>query len=214
MEKHRVSGVFTGCNSSGVANHMIAIVNGQTPLGPRYPRGRVQCEHCRQKYLDNVRQYMPYVIHTLIFRTVNIVFKYSRFVDGRKVSVEGISDPIIASCQRRGTYPLVKTFKSEVLPQAPSPLNKIVSASRPNSLMCLVEGQFYRERTAVPACAGQSCCHRREALCRKRFVSSKRSFQVLLLRSRVSGCRPSFGAASNASWESRESRLEVQVLGV
>jgi hypothetical protein len=60
------------------------------------------------------------------------------------------------------SYPLVKTFSSEVFPQAPSPLD----AGSCQYIQSRAGNQHEIRRTAGPACAEQFWFHHREA-CRK-----------------------------------------------
>jgi len=63
---------------------------------------------------------------------VDVVFEDGWFVDGRKVSRPGLESQRTGVAQGVVTYPLVKTFKSEVFPHAPSPLETYVSAKSPS----------------------------------------------------------------------------------
>jgi hypothetical protein len=55
-------------------------------------------------------------------RTVDVVLKDGGFVDSWEVAIINELRITLVALQ---TYPLVKTFNSDVFPQAPSPLNQI-----------------------------------------------------------------------------------------
>jgi len=97
----------------------IASVIGRILPGLLCPRGIARCGHYRQRYL---RSLAMRIRRRAVYRTVDVVLKDGGFVDSREVAI--INEPLFI-CVSFRTYPLVKTFNSDVFPQAPSPLNQI-----------------------------------------------------------------------------------------
>lgn len=149
-------------------NRMKDCVTGQTPPGRPYPRVTAQCAHCprrclRGAWLALVLLACENARANIAQRTMNVVLENSGLVDSREVAVgenaceqEAVVDDTLrlwlhegcgikrggrAGARRKGacTYPLVKTFNNDVLPQAPSPLWKsnIVSISVSTPSHCL-----------------------------------------------------------------------------
>lgn len=102
----------------------------------------------------------------VVFLTMDVVLEDCRLVDGWEVSVVWALTPILycGDLHMQISYPRVKTFSSEVLPLAPSPLGSGQYSGDDRMVARIEAVQWMRvQRTVGPACAGWSCFRRRAA---------------------------------------------------